>query len=119
MCRRYPAAQRCHDHERSATMSRLIAAAGALALGLLLPPPAGAATDADLADIREQIRQLKEAYEARIEALERRLKDAETKTAQTPTEAAAPKAAAAPATAPSPDTPVNTSANAFNPAISA
>jgi hypothetical protein len=100
-------------------MSRSIAAAGALALGLLLPPLADAATDADLADIREQIRQLKAAYEARIEALERRLEDAEMRAAKGPAEAIAPKTAAAPAAASLPDTPVNTSANAFNPAISA
>ncbi len=40
-----------------------------------------AATDADLAEIRGEIRQLKESYEARIQALEQRLKDAEAKAA--------------------------------------
>ena len=43
-----------------------------------------AATDADLAEIREQIRSLKEAYEARIQALEQRLKDAEAAAAAPP-----------------------------------
>ena len=37
-----------------------------------------AATDAELAEIREQIKQMKEDYEARIRALEERLKAAET-----------------------------------------
>ena len=108
-------------------MHRLVAAAGALALAGLLPTAALAATDADLADIREQIRQLKESYEARIAALEQRLKEAEAKTA--PAAAAAPPApASAPAgtavatTAPPParegGAPA-TSANAFNPAIMA
>src|SRR5215471_13462767 len=97
-------------------MSRFILASGVFALALLVPPAARAATDADLADIREQIRQLKESYEARIQALEQRLKEAETKTApaaqpaatspaaaaQTPAAqpSGAPPVAAAPATAP-------------------
>jgi len=103
---------------------KAMGAAGALALALLLPPAAQAATDAELADIREQIRQLKESYEARIQALEQRLKAAETKPADAraapaalstpagsaPTVAAVP-APAAPAGAPT------ASANAFNPAI--
>jgi len=106
---------------------RLVAAAGALALAGLLPTAALAATDADLADIREQIRQLKESYEARIAALEQRLKEAEAKTA--PVASAAPPAAASSSagtaiatTAPPPAKESGapaTSANAFNPAIMA
>ncbi len=72
---------------------------GALALALLASS-AVAATDAELAEIREQIRQLKETYEARIQALERRLKDAETKAANAPAAAPAPGTAAVPAASP-------------------
>jgi hypothetical protein len=82
---------------------------GALALALTAVPDARAATDADLADIREQIRLLKESYESRIAALEQRLKDAE---ARASTAAATP---AAPAPAP---VAAASSAGAFNPAIS-
>ena len=57
-------------------MSKFIWMHGALALAMSFPT--WAATDADLAEIREQIRQLKESYEARIQALEQKLKDAET-----------------------------------------
>jgi hypothetical protein len=91
---------------------------GALALALLLPMPmsgpAQAATDADLAEIREQIRQLKEGYEARIQALEQKLKDAETVKSSEAAAAPSPPVAAAP--------PAPSSASgiaAFNPAISA
>ena len=81
-------------------MSRFIWAPAALALALCMPPTARAATDADLADIREQIRQLKANYEARIQALEQRLKEAEAKTATAPAAAPpAPDVAAAPASA--------------------
>ena len=82
-------------------MSRFVFAPGALALALLLPQHAIGATDADLTEIRNQIRDLKADYEARIRALESRLKEAEARTA-----APAPAAAGG-------------SASAFNPAISA
>ena len=81
--------------------------ASAVALALALPNYALGATDADLAEIRNQIRDLKADYEARIRALEARLKDAEAR-------AAAP----APAPAPSPIA-GRDSSSAFNPAISA
>ena len=55
-----------------------------------------AATDADLAEIRDQIRQLKESYEARIQALEQRLKEAKRN----------PRPASPAAPAPSPPAPV-------------
>ena len=123
-----------------------------LALALLLlplfPEAAHAATDADLDEIRAQIRDLKASYEARIQSLEQRLKDAETAakgrgSASAPSSSAADAAqAAAPAGAPaaassaaaggspaSPtmeaaaSTPPNSSAgpgiSGFNPAISA
>ena len=53
-------------------MHRFVLAPCAFALALVVCPPAQAATDADLAEIRDQIRQLKESYEARIQALEQR-----------------------------------------------
>ena len=84
-------------------------------------PPPHAAADADLAQIRDEIRQLKDSYEARIQALEQRLKEAEAKTAAAPQPVAAPSAPPAPvppvATAP-PSAPTG-GLSAFNPAISA
>jgi hypothetical protein len=94
----------------------LVPRAFSLALALLLSPPLYAASDAEVAEIREQIRQIRESYETRLQALERRLKDAEAAKAKeaavAPTPAAAPVAAAPP---------VSSSASgiaAFNPAIS-
>ena len=78
------------------------------ALALLLATPAWGAGDADLDDIRNQIRELKSSYEARIQALEQRLKEAEAR-------AAAPAPVAAPAPMPSA---ASSSISAFNPAIS-
>jgi hypothetical protein len=83
-----------------------------LALALFAAPPASAASDADLAQIRDEIRQLKENYEARIQSLEARLKDAEAASAKPAASAALP-APAAPATSSS------SGLAAFNPAISA
>ena len=99
-------------------MSIPMLACSAFVLALFMAADVHAATDADLAEIRVQIRQLKENYEARIQALEQRLTDAEAKPA-----AAGPVAAAlvpappnpAVATAPSPASGIS----AFNPAISA
>jgi hypothetical protein len=103
---------------RSSIVSKFTRISGASALALLLPVlmsgPAQAATDADLAEIREQIRQLKESYEARIQALEQKLKEAGT---VKPAEAAA---APAPAVAATPQaTSAASGIAAFNPAISA
>jgi hypothetical protein len=113
-------------------MSRNLAVFGAFALVLLAMPAAHAATDADLAEIRDQIRQLKETYEARIQALEQRLKDAETKAAPaSPATAARAEPASTAAAAPAPELAVPASSvaaapsapasglSAFNPAISA
>lgn len=96
-------------------MSKFIWVSSASALALLLPMlwsnPVLAASDADLAEIREQIRQLKESYEARIQALEQKLKQAE---------AVAPAAAPSPPVAAAPPAPSSASGiAAFNPAISA
>ncbi|HEY1460180.1 MAG TPA: TonB-dependent receptor [Casimicrobiaceae bacterium] len=105
-----------------------VRACSALALALFVPTAALAATDADLAEIRDQIRQLKESYEARIQALEQRLKDAESHPAVAPPPAAVapasapPAAAAAPAPVPAPvaaTAPATSGIAAFNPAISA
>ena len=65
-------------------MTRHVVVSGAFALALAAASAAHAATDADLTQIRDEIRQLKESYEARIQALEQRLKDAEARTAGTP-----------------------------------
>jgi len=92
---------------------------GALALALALSPAAHAATDADLAEIREQIRQLKESYEARIQALEQRLKEAEAKAGAASAAGPATAATATPAAAPSTAAPSASGIAAFNPAISA
>ena len=91
-----------------------------------LPGRAKAAGDADLAEIRDQIRQLKESYEARIQALEQRVKEAEAKAAAG-TAATSAAASAAGASAPAWPPTVAASAGAstssgiaaFNPAISA
>jgi hypothetical protein len=44
-----------------------------LALAVALALPARAASDAELAEIRAQIRELRSQYESRIQALEQRL----------------------------------------------
>ena len=75
--------------------------------------PAWAATDDDLAQIRSQIRELKETYEARIHALEEKLQAAEARAAQARPPAAAPAPVATTAAS------APTSPGAFNPAISA
>jgi len=98
-------------------MSRSLLAPGAFALALAVAPAAHAATDAELADIREQIRQLKESYEARIQALEQRLKDAESRTAAATSPATSAAATPAPPTAPA--AAAASGIAAFNPAISA
>ncbi len=99
-------------------MSIPMLACSAFVLALFMAADVHAATDADLAEIRVQIRQLKENYEARIQALEQRLTDAEAKPAAAGPVAAAPVPAPpnpAVATAPSPASGIS----AFNPAISA
>jgi len=99
-----------------------ILARSAFALALFIAADVHAATDADLAEIRDQIRQLKESYEARIQALEQRLKDAEAKTAVSAPAAStttpAPTPQPTPAVAAAPSAP-SAGLSAFNPAISA
>ncbi len=93
-------------------MSRKSLAPGALALALFAATPSWAASDADLAQIRDEIRQLKENYEARIQSLEVRLKEAEAASAK-------PVASAPPPEAAAPPTSSSSGIAAFNPAISA
>lgn len=50
-----------------------------IALALAAPLSAQAADSADLVQIREQIKQLRDSYEARIQALEKRVLSAELK----------------------------------------
>jgi hypothetical protein len=95
----------------------LLPRALSVALALSLSPPLYAASDAEVAEIREQVRQIRESYEARLQALEQRLKDAETARAKEAT--AAPAAAAAPLAAAAPISPPASGIAAFNPAISA
>jgi len=102
-------------------MSSSLLVRSAFALALFMAADVHAATDADLAEIRDQIRLLKESYEARIQALEQRLKDAETRTSVAgPIPAPATPAAAPPppAVASAPPAPAS-GISAFNPAISA
>lgn len=105
-------------------MYRSILVPGAIALALLFSPQARSATDSELADIRSEIRALKESYEARIQALEKRLKEAEARSAASasappalPAPSTVPAIASAPAPMPAPTS--SSSVGAFNPAISA
>jgi hypothetical protein len=85
--------------------------ATAISLALAGPAPA---QDAELAKIREEIRQMKEGYERRIEALEKRLAEAEARGAAPAREAPADAQASAAAPARS----GRAGDSAFNPAIS-
>ena len=89
----------------------LVPRALSLALALSLSPPLYAASDAEVAEIREQIRQIRESYETRLQALEQRLKEAESRAAGAPSAAVPPQAPAA--------VPTSSGIAAFNPAISA
>ncbi|HUH94711.1 MAG TPA: hypothetical protein VL742_16400 [Casimicrobiaceae bacterium] len=85
---------------------RAAATLGVAALALSLSPPLLAATDADVAAIRAELKQLRESYEAHLQALEQRLKEAEAR-----------EAASTPPAPPSAGT--SSGIAAFNPAISA
>lgn len=78
---------------------------------------AHAADDRDLAQMRDEIRQMKQDYEARIGALEQRLQ-ATLAPAATPAAAPASVVAEAPAAAPAPAPAAAGAANAFNPDVS-
>jgi len=81
-----------------------------IALIFGVPGVAMAGEAAELQQIRNEIKQLKESYEARIQALETRLKQTETVAATADQKATQVAALPAPA--------ATASANAFNPAIS-
>lgn len=85
---------------------KLIASSALLALGL--PCVSHAATDGDIQQLRREIQLMQQAYEARIQALERRVALAENK---------ADKAQEA-ASAPPPPAPASDSISAFNPGVS-
>lgn len=91
-------------------MSRLVMVQALSACALFLPLLASAASDAELAEIRDEIKQMKESYEARIRALEDRLRAAEAVAAPAPAAAASPPAAVTGVAA--------STVAAFNPAIS-
>jgi hypothetical protein len=92
----------------------------ALVAALAVPFSASAADDKELAAIRAQIREMKDSYEARLQALEQRLQDAQAAAAQAQNAALAAAqpapAAPAPMAAPAPAAP--SGSNAFNPNIS-
>ncbi len=86
----------------------------ALAAALFNPLSAVAADDKELAAIRAQIQEMKTSYEARLQALEQRLHDAQAATAQAQNAALASQAPTpAPVAVPAP-----AASNAFNPNIS-
>src|SRR5258706_7587718 len=108
------------SRREESSVFKIMLSSGAFALALLFPMVARAATDNDLAEIRKQIRELREAYEARIQALELRLKEAEQKAAQSPALAGADPGSLRARDDTSGQRVRNDSGvNAFNPAISA
>ena len=82
----------------------------ALAAALAFPVTASAADDKQLAEIREQIRLMKDSYEARLQALEQRLQQAQTEAAATQAQVASIPATVAPQT-------VASASNVFNPNV--
>jgi len=114
-------------------VSKVMVARAATACALFVAPAAHAASDADVAQLRDEIRQMKEAYEARIRALEVRVQDGDAAASRAATPRnALPAAAATAPPSPSPlpaiapaaaqAEPVQGAAaggaNAFNPAVS-
>ena len=93
-----------------------------LVLAMALPGAARADADADIRALRTEIETMRNAYEARLLALERRLEAARTGPVAAPAVSAAPAPAvtAAMPAAPALSTPASraSAANAFNPAIS-
>ncbi len=86
--------------------------AAAVAAALAGPGTARAVTDAEMKELREQVRQIKQDYEKRIDALEQRLKQAEAAAGKAQASAISAEAAATSAsTRPAGE-------NAFNPAVS-
>ncbi len=91
--------------------------AAALAAAFVTPVSAAGASDKELQEIRAQIRAMKDSYEARLQALEERLQQAQA--ASAPAVAALAEAApVAPATGAAPPAAAATASNIFNPNIS-
>lgn len=96
---------------------KLFAAAATLAFAAA--PLPGLAQDAELAKIREEIKQMKDAHEKRIQTLEKRLSEAEARAGKAEATAGKAEQSAAKAeTAASSATAARSGENAFNPAIS-
>jgi hypothetical protein len=94
-------------------------AAPAVALAAGLPSPLHAAADAELAQIRQQIKELKKTYEAQMKALEKRLDEAEARASRAEAAAARAQSFAVQAQSSAAQAAVKQSTpNAFNPAIS-
>jgi hypothetical protein len=107
-------------------MSQRKTMAAALLLAFGLPCSGLAQSQSELDEIRRQIQEIKDAYEKRLQALEQRLKDAES-AAAAQQQAAQQQQAAAPAAAPAapptaaPETAAaggQVTSGAFNPALS-
>jgi len=117
------------------SVSRLAAALGGGLLCLWFQFPARAAEPSELEQVKRELAQLRQSYEARLQSLEKRIAELQQASAAPPAQPAIPAAAAPPA-ATSPDAanaaapvatnaaapiaaaPSTTSATAFNPAIS-
>jgi hypothetical protein len=81
--------------------------------------PQAFAQDTELANIRSEIKQMRDAYEKRIQELEKRLSDAEAKAGKAETAAnKAEQSAAAAESATAAATSARSGENAFNPAVS-
>src|ERR1039457_3186593 len=65
------------QNKRNMDMLKPTLMVAAVAAALLAPGAASAVSDAEMQELREQVRQLKEQYEKRIESLEQRLQQAE------------------------------------------
>lgn len=85
--------------------------AAAVAAAVTMPLGAHAASDAELAQIREELRRMKETYEQRIEALENRLQAAEVSTQKAEASIAKVETAARPPA-------LQSGEAAFNPSVS-
>src|SRR6476659_9676003 len=110
------------------SLPRMAAALGVGLFCLSSHPPALAAGPDELEQVKSQLAELRQSYEARLQALEKRIAELQQAAASAPTNAAAAAAAsppspAAPPAPPAPPataaaTPAAPSATAFNPAIS-
>lgn len=89
----------------------------AMAIALAFAGPAFA-QDAELAKIREEIRQMKDSYEKRIQTLEKRLAEAETKAGKAEATATEARKSAGKAEVAASSATSRSGENAFNPAVS-